>query len=255
MILLTGFNGFVGAALHEAIRQQYTELLLLERVDTLDAWRCDFEALMGKHLVDTVILCGAISNNQYDKNDIFDWNTYSVGIAASACQRYGAHLIYFSSQVADAPTTRYGHSKKLAELLIQRTSGLDACILRPFNIWGAGEVRKPAYCQSLPYRLAARTLEVLWDTSRDYVHVSDVVDAVMLAQRHRTCGVFEVGTGTAVSADALASKVAWRGYRREPRPGHIQGYACATRSRVMPAWEPKIAVLDSIDTLVAEVSS
>ena len=254
MVLLTGFNGFVGAALRAELQHREKGFLLLEREPTLERWQVVLTQYMESHPVDTVIACGAISNNQYGATDIFDWNTYSMKVLAEQCARVDAHLIYFSSQAAIAPTTLYGHSKKLAEALIRGVQGLSACVLRPFNIWGKGESRKMPGCQSLPYRLAARTLEVLWETERDYIHISDVVQAVMLARQYRIAGTFEVGTGDAVTSDALAERVTWNGYRREQRPPHIQKYACANAYYFLPGWQPAVGVLDRFDAFVEELT-
>ena len=253
MILLTGHQGFVGTALLTALQASNEKVIGLEKTGSFFQWQTRLAALAEKHVFKTVLHCGAISDNQYKNLDIFEWNTYSVKSLAAVCHRQGSHLIYISSQTARAPKTIYGHSKKLAEMLIKTTPGVDACILQPFNIWGSGERQKPRQCQSLPYRLAAHNLEVLYETERDYIHSSDVVRAIQHAMGSRIAGTYHLGTGTAIRSAALARCIRWNGYSCEPTPDWIERWTCANPSKFLPGWHPKIAVLDRMQPLETEI--
>lgn len=239
MILVTGHKGFVGSNLVRSLDPK--EVKLLEKLDTYFDWCTHLFALMTSIEFDTVIHCGAISDNQYKDADILDWNTRCTRTIAEMCGRQGVHLIYLSSQTARSPQTLYGYSKHLSELFIHQISGLNACIFQPFNIWGEDESMKPVHCQSLPYRLAANNLEILWDTNRDYVHVDDVVSAINIARNNRIFGTYHLGTTQTTSSHDLAKAVEYDGYEVQETPLHIENYTCAVPADLLPGWKHYIS--------------
>lgn len=249
MILVTGHEGFVGATLTSKLKQQGLSTVGLGKTDKRIEWDKQLFDLFQTHYISIVVACGAISDNQYKDFDIFDWNVYSTQLLARMAAINKSYLIFLSSQTARNPQTLYGHTKKLAEQAIHSTPGVNACILQPFNIWGEGETRKPAHCQSLPHRLAAHNLEVLWETQRDYVHVSDVVSAIFHAAKYRISGTYEVGTGDAIKSDVLAGRIGWKEYIVEPTPDRIEKYTCADPALFLPDWKPAVAVVETLTSL------
>lgn len=253
MILLTGYKGFVGKEILRCLSEKGIDFEYIDRPQTFYQWHDSIERLFQAHTFDAVIAAGAISDNQYKDSDIYTWNSFAMEILASYCVHQAAHLIFFSSQTARHPTTLYGYSKNLAETMLKAKPALETCILQPFNIWGASESTKPAHKQSLPFRLANHSLEKLWGTQRDYVHVSDVVSAVFHAIKTRATGTFEVGTGNTVHSDALAACTEWKGYEKEPTPPYIQKWTCADPKKFLPGWHPKIQVLAEMPRLEKEL--
>lgn len=250
MVLITGSKGFVGSELMQCKDYQH----VLDKADTYEIWCSNLLEKMDNFRIETVVHCGAISDNQYKDADIFDWNTRCTQVIAEECASQGIHLIFLSSQTARNPQTLYGYSKHFSELLIRRTPGLDACIFQPFNIWGDDQSMKPAHCQSLPYRLAANNLEVLWDIDRDYIHVSDVVRAIKIAMNNRICGTFHLGTGQTVNSHVLANAVKYDGYEIKDTPPYIERYTCANPSNFLPGWKPRVLdVADRIRVLESEL--
>lgn len=248
-VLLTGHKGFVGGEIMRHLSRLGYGFKWLERMKTFYLWHERVEELFKENRFDAVIAAGAISDNQYKHLDIYTWNALATEILASHCARQSAHFIFFSSQTARQPTTLYGHSKNLAETLIKAKRGLEACILQPFNIWGASESVKLVHARSLPFRLVNRDLDKLWQTQRDYVHVSDVVNAVFHAIETRATGTFEVGTRNAVHSYDLAACTEWQGYEKEPTPPYIQKWTCADPKKFLPGWHPTISVLEEMPRL------
>ena len=255
MILITGHEGFVGATLTNKLEQQGLATVGLGKMDKHFKWDAQLFDLFQTHDISVVIACGAISDNQYKGLDIFDWNVYCMQLLARMTAIKSSYLIFLSSQTARYPQTLYGHTKKLAEQMILATQGVNACILQPFNIWGEGENLKPAHCRSLPYRLADHELKVLWQTERDYVHVSDVVAAITHAMTHRTCGTFQIGTGKTVASVVLAEKVGYDGYVREETPDYIEGYTCAQPDKLLPGWKASVDVVAEMPKLECALQS
>lgn len=240
MILVTGHQGFLGSNLMSALG---CAAIGLEKCDTFSQWREQLQELWTTHFPEAIVHVGAISDNQYADLDIFDWNVYAtqelVRLAASGEAPY---LIYISSQTANAAKTLYGHTKAISEMFVKKVGG---CIFQPFNIYGSDESMKPVHCQSLPYRLKSENLEVLWDTCRDYIHVDDCVSAILIALEKRFEGAFHLGTGKGTHSNDLAEAFDWAGYRREPRPPHIEYGNPADPGKFLPFWKPSIEILSS----------
>lgn len=105
-----------------------------------------------------------------------------------------------------APASRYAQSKRSAELTLaaaaEQSGSFSAVALRIFNVFG------PGISESLVNRLvnatpdAPVTLAGLDTFVRDYVHVDDVVDALLLASEApsiQSCTVVNVGSGVPTS--------------------------------------------------------
>jgi UDP-glucose 4-epimerase len=93
-------------------------------------------------------------------------------------------------------------------------------------------------------------------TTRDYVHVSDVVDALLAAARHGT-GVFNVGTGVETSLLELHSLIAERigtGLAPElgpPLKGEVRRIRLdVARSRQQLGWRPTVRLAEGIDSVI-----
>jgi UDP-glucose 4-epimerase len=160
-------------------------------------------------------------------------NASGTTAVLAAAQAAGASRFVLASSVAvygaperqpireDAPLTPaspYGESKAAAEHAVTEAAsqgGLGAACLRIFNAAGAdGGVTDPDASRIIPRTLAVSAgkspfLEVNGDGSavRDYVHVTDVAEAFVLALsacQPGACAVYNVGATPASVADILA---------------------------------------------------
>ncbi len=107
----------------------------------------------------------------------------------------------------------YGASKLMAEHLLQFLSkqGLQYNILRYFNVYGERQAAHAYYTTviiSFIKRILngeAPVIDGKGDQSMDFTHVSDVVNANILAMQSEHCNdVFNVGTGVATSVRQVA---------------------------------------------------
>eukprot|EP00192_Tetraselmis_astigmatica_P013522 CAMPEP_0117649266 /NCGR_PEP_ID=MMETSP0804-20121206/874_1 /TAXON_ID=1074897 /ORGANISM="Tetraselmis astigmatica, Strain CCMP880" /LENGTH=326 /DNA_ID=CAMNT_0005454979 /DNA_START=97 /DNA_END=1077 /DNA_ORIENTATION=- len=137
--------------------------------------------------------------------------------ASSTC--YGNRQIpHCETQLPDL-ITPYAVSKHQGELLVQmysRVHGLRTCSLRFFMVYGPRQPLAGAYATVngifLRQALAGESLTVegAGDQTRDFIHVDDVVSALMAAMKAKAARdgqSINVGTGAAHSIAAVASIV------------------------------------------------
>lgn len=116
------------------------------------------------------------------------------------------------------PMSIYGLTKQVQEqaiLLFAKTKGINGFALRYQNVYGPGQSLKNPYTGLLAVfsNLARqnRTIEVYEDgeESRDFVYISDVVNATVLCVNATKyfCGSLNIGSGVATSVSEVANKI------------------------------------------------
>jgi UDP-glucose 4-epimerase len=167
-----------------------------------------------------------------------------------------------------APEAPYGLSKFCAESYCEmfgRLHGLSTISLRYGNVYGPrqdplGEAGVIAiFCGKL---LEGARPTIFGDglQTRDYVYVSDVVEANLRAVESKASGPFNVGVGVEVNVLELVE--ALRPYARdgfEPehapeRPGEIKRIALdCTRAREELGWEAKVRLEEGLELTLASL--
>lgn len=210
-IHLTGADGFIGRALRAQLAQaghevSGSDLHQADGVAAIDLRdRSAIVAHLAAHTPDIVIHAGAISGAMLAQGDpalMFDVNVGGTLNVAEAMRRAGIRrMVFLSSNAiyAPAPTRApvsenaplgagdpYGASKLAAESLLRayaETCGIAVTALRISSVFGAGRVTPYLMSQALAEVAAGRTLTVTDTHSnmRQFVHVSDVCDAVCRA--------------------------------------------------------------------------
>ena len=203
---------------------------------------------------------------------IRDPQAMRAGDFAMHCPQCGAEMSALPTP-PDCPTeplSVYAISKKQQEDYCQyaaRTFGLPLITLRYFNVYGSMQSLRNPYTGvvSIFYSLLreGRSLS-LYERGlplRDFVHVSDVVRANLLAMNEKlaTGSVFNVGTGVAATigqiANAQAKAMGVHAVledRGEYRVGDIFGcYADLSHSRQVLAYEPKVDLVTGMREFVA----
>jgi UDP-glucose 4-epimerase len=137
-------------------------------------------------------------------------------VFASTAAVYGGDAAgAIPESAASAPSSLYGRQKQRAEELLERVAetsagALTAVALRIFNVFG------PGFDSSLVERLrqSSPALPVeLWaidEFVRDYVHVDDVVDAIvrsMSAELQLPFTAVNIGSGVGISSRQLVSSL------------------------------------------------
>jgi len=133
-------------------------------------------------------------------------------IYASTLEVYGRpETLTITEDQATNPTSYYGASKLAGEKYVAAVSkrlGADATILRFSSVYGPGETYQRAIPNFIRRALQNQSLVITGDGSdiRDYVHIDDAVDSLILAMQGRT-GVYNIASGVGYSIREIAEKV------------------------------------------------
>ena len=145
--------------------------------------------------------------NSCEKNKI---SKIIVTSTAAVYQNISTKIILDESSVTN-PSSPYGSSKLAMEDMINdftQTHDVNAIILRLFNVYGVGQ--SPEYAGVITKFLSAArdnsSLTIFGDGSqtRDFVHVNDVVSAIILSIDSSNFGLYNVATGKSVTILDLA---------------------------------------------------
>ena len=145
--------------------------------------------------------------NSCEKNKI---SKIIVTSTAAVYQNISTKIILDESSVTN-PSSPYGSSKLAMEDMINdftQTHDVNAIILRLFNVYGVGQ--SPEYAGVITKFLSAARdnspLTIFGDGSqtRDFVHVKDVINAIILSIDSSNFGLYNVATGTSTSILNLA---------------------------------------------------
>lgn len=235
-VLVTGGAGFIGGRLVAALLEAGAEVVVADQrphpdpaVRSVVGDLCDPD--VRKRAVGTgpdgiVHLAAATSvlRSIEDPAGVYRLNVEATAGLLELAREQGVRRVVFAStnavtgDVGDAPInervplrplTPYGATKAAAEMLLSAYSGvygMRACALRFANVYGPGMRHKDSFVPRLMRAAATGTgVQVYGDGRqvRDYVHVDDIVQAVLLAWRKGVTGPLVVGSGRSTSVNDL----------------------------------------------------
>jgi len=268
-VLVTGGAGFIGSHLVKALVKAGHQVRVLDNLSTgsienladvlnaIEFVRGDVRdygvvesAVRG---VDAVVHLAALIDvtESVEKPDLyFDVNvrgTYNVVKAsknvstfvfASSSAVYGEPIrVPIPEDHPLMPKSPYAASKVSGEAFVQAFAnqyGFRPVILRLFNVYGPRQSRAYAgVIIEFTRRVSRGESPVIFGAggqTRDFVHVSDVVEAVMLSLRNEGVrGVFNIGSGERVTINYLANLILRLMGREDlkpiyapPRPGDVR---------------------------------
>ena len=162
------------------------------------------------------------------------------------------------------PVNPYGLQKYVGELFAKMWPdiyGVETVSLRYFNVYGPGMDPNGAYALAIGKFLKARQdgepITIFGDgtVTRDFTHVSDVVNANVLAAESPNVGkgeVINIGAGRNVSIKYLADLFGGDIVYAAPRIEAHDSQADNRKAKELLGWEPKVALEEGIATLKIE---
>ncbi len=296
-VLVTGGAGFIGSHLVRRLVERGYSVRVLDNFSTgsienirdllgsVELVRGDVRdpetIRRGVEGVEAVVHLAALISvpESVEKPDLyFDVNvkgTYNISKAfrgrvlvfASSSSVYGEpqHLPVSEGHPLN-PKSPYAASKIAGEaftLSFSHINGYRPVVLRIFNAYGPGQSRAYAGVVSeFVSRVSVGEPPVIYgdgEQTRDFIHVSDVVEAVISAvEREEARGVYNIGSGREVKIRELARIILEASGRGDltpihapPREGDVRR-SCADISRAVRdlGWKPKIRLEDGIRELV-----
>jgi len=276
-VLVTGADGFIGRYLVPRLRHEQYEVTATSRSWGDVAERATWTRFPGADAVVHLAARSFVPDSWTTPADFLTTNLLGTVGALEYCRVHGARLVFPSSYMyGDAPRqpidetatlvarNPYALSKKLAE----ETCGfyadvyaVSATILRPFNVYGAGQADWFLVPTILQQVRAAKEIHVKdLEPRRDYVYVLDVVDAMVDAVACQSSfGVFNVGTGESHSVAELIQTIqeVWGtdlpvrsdGARRPQEL--MDTVADITRARQQLGWAPRFTLRRGLEDLRA----
>ena len=280
-VVLTGSGGFVGRHLHRALDERGFEITCVELADgddALDFFRTDDTRY------DLAVHCAAIVGGRAS----IDGSPLGVGTNLALDAWYMRWLIrtgtpravYFSSSAAypvalqqpgdvrrlyeedinlsymEEPDASYGWAKLTGEKLATyaEAEGCRILIPRPFS--GFGEDQDPCYPFPAFIARAKRRDDPfeIWgsgDSTRDWIHIDDLVGATLALLDVDVTGPVNLGWGRATSFDELARIVCTAaGYRpqlkhRHDAPQGVHHRVCDP-SRMLDHYVPTITLEEGV---------
>ena len=220
-IVISGCKGFIGSKLTKTLDekknfeikcldirsgQDVTNIKIMNKLDKFDV----FIHLAAKSYV---------PESFKNPHSFYDVNMNGTLNALELCRKYNGRMIFISSYVYGKPEylpineehplhafNPYAQSKLIGEMLCEgyhRDFNVPSTILRPFNIYGNGQSKSFLIPTILSQIKNGNSTIHLKDPNprRDYVHIDDVVNAILLSIYNNHTGIiyYNVASGKSYS--------------------------------------------------------
>lgn len=309
-IVVAGGAGFIGRSVTAELLAAGFDVRLVDNAPTAS---CDQEVqLLRADLRDPAATREALANSEIcillaarsagigyfntHPAEMLDDNCRIVSSVFSAANELGLkRVIYVSSScifdnspaypiteesllTSPPPNTGYPFSKLVGEFYckaFEQQFGLRFTIVRPFNVYGSGELpgKQPGDSHVIP-DLALKLhsgqdpLEIFGDgqQTRSFTHVTDVAHGIILAMQNENAvnTDFNLGHSEEVSILRLAEMMWYKSGRKTPFSYRsIHGYPIDVRRRAVDAdkaqrllgWQPKISLEDGVSAYLSWFST
>jgi len=274
--IVTGASGFVGSHLVERLGSLGHRVLALSLSNGFDVRSDELPDGPIDHVFHLAARTG-VAEAWQDPFSFFEVNALGTFRVLDQCRRRGYPACYLSSFLysgdADAgaketdtikPDNPYAFSKYIGEQIcgfFGTHFRSTAVVLRPANIYGPGQDAKFLIPHVISQLIDEHTSEILVQDlapRRDYIHVDDVVDGMLLSMKAPAGSIFNLGSETAYSVEEIircACRLAGvqKPYRAigKPRPHEIAvSRMDATAARQILGWEPKVSLERGLQSVI-----
>jgi UDP-glucose 4-epimerase len=189
----------------------------------------------------------------------FETNANGTLLIAEYCVKNNIPLFYAGSSSHHSGKFKnpYTYSKEVGEEIIQlyqQHYGLKASIARFYNVYGPHHLKEGAYCTVIGKWETAfennQPLTIYGDGTkrRDFTHVEDIVDALVLIYKKQKWGyVFELGRGINYSIQEIADMYPSTIIYEDNKPGEALITLCTdTLAKELLGWKPNLNIGDYI---------
>lgn len=237
-MLVTGGSGFIGGRLLGALLDEGADITVADlrpcpepRVRTVQGDLTDPAVRDAAVTEGTEVIVHLAAVTSVLKSAEDPVRTHEVNVEATAgllelARRRGVERFVLAStnavtgdvgsraideDVPPRPLTPYGATKAAGEMLLSGYSasyGIAGAALRFANVYGPGMTRKDSFVPRLMRAAAQRRgVQIYGDGEqlRDYVHVDDIVQAIVLAIRTGHTGPLVIGSGRSESVNDLVA--------------------------------------------------
>lgn len=184
-------------------------------------------------------------------------------VYSASCAAYGDQAVMpLQEDMSPSPKSPYGMHKYVGEVYAKVWSevfGLPTVSLRYFNVYGPRQKNDGAYAsviaRFLKLKNEGETLTITGDgeQTRDYVHVSDVVTANIMAAKSDKVGsgeVINIGYGRETSVNEIAQMIGGPTSHVPARIEPRRALADISRAKSLIGWEPKVSLQDGVGELL-----
>lgn len=183
-------------------------------------------------------------------------------IFSSSCSVYGnTDTLPTHEKVLPAPTNPYAFHKQIGENycgIFNTAFGLSTVALRYFNVYGPNQRFKSSYSGVISVFLEQKklgknlTVTGTGKQTRDFIHVSDVVRANILAAKSdkiKGAEVINIGSGYGTSILEIAGIIGGSIDFIESRKEIVNSKADITKALMLLDWKPQISIKEGLRSL------
>lgn len=296
-VVVTGGAGFIGSHLVDALVKVSERVYVIDKnkpsvkkknkkavYKKIDIRDGDIESILKKEKPEIVFhLAAHIDDRESVHEPVMNAQHNLIGTLRllEAVQKFGKSRVIFAStggviygeqdelpvteEAIAQPLTPYAVSKLTGERYLHfyhQVHGVPYTALRFGNVYGPGQDQS-AECGAIAI-FTARLLqgEQVFinndgETTRDYVYIDDVVDALMKAAELNQVGIYNIGTGVETSTlqlfdlvrDAIGIQAA-PDFREEVEDVIKRSALDSSKAKRDLNWEPSVTIVDGIEETV-----
>ena len=188
-------------------------------------------------------------------------------IYAASASCYGIPKKYPTNEKTEIdPQYPYALTKLIGEQLVihwAKIYNMPNISLRFFNAYGPRSRTTGAYGAVfgvfLAQKLAKKPLTIVGDgnQTRDFIHVSDLVDAIIKSAKKGKIGeIYNIGSGRETSVNFIANIIGGKKINIPKRPGEPdRSQADITKIKTHLNWMPKMPIIKGINLLLKNINN
>lgn len=281
-VLVTGGAGFIGSNLVEQLIKDNHQVTVWDNFSSgkinnprstvfdIDISKDNFEKIISNDKFEIIYHLAADSRVQTSINNpiqAINSNIVGTGRILDLALRQGSKVVYAGSSTAtNQYNSPYAFTKFAGEeccRMYSKVYGLSVAVARFFNVYGPNHLAEGSHATVMAiFEKQKRegkkiTITGTGEQSRDFIHVSDIVDGLIAMSQSNWNGlIFNLGSGQKHSIISLAEAFEPVGYQFIDRPKGEDEVTLADISFTQETlgWNPKINIKDYIRKFIEELN-